>query len=99
MEDPVNFCAQCPACKNEAAQGHERQELGTLLKENRLAFYCDACDLEWVPTSQELANVEMLLRGSSCEPLEDPATTYLAIQNEGDYEAFKRSREHHRCGS
>ncbi len=63
MQDPVNFCARCPVCKNEAVQGpRERSEIGTLLSENHLSFHCDVCAIEWVPSARELANVELLVK-------------------------------------
>lgn len=63
MNDPVTFCARCPVCKNEAVQGpRERSEIGRLLKDNHLCFHCDDCAIEWVPSSRELANVELFVK-------------------------------------
>jgi hypothetical protein len=62
MTNSLNFYARCPVCENEAAQGpRELSEIGSLLRENHLSFHCDHCGLEWVPSSRELANVELLL--------------------------------------
>jgi hypothetical protein len=33
-----------------------------LLRENHLSFHCDLCAIEWVPSSRELANVELLVK-------------------------------------
>jgi hypothetical protein len=72
MHEAVNFCAQCPFCKNEAAQGpRDRNEIRGLLTENSLRFYCGLCEIEWVPSSQELANVERLLSKSARDAAEE----------------------------
>jgi hypothetical protein len=82
MQDPVNFCARCPVCKNEAAQGPlERSEIGMLLKASHLSFHCDLCALEWVPSSRELANVELLLTDTSWNPAEDQFRQDFASHN------------------
>jgi hypothetical protein len=62
MSDQIRFSARCPTCKNEVGQcPHEPDETRRLLRESCLSFYCDLCDLEWVPSSEELKNVELLL--------------------------------------
>jgi hypothetical protein len=67
MHDPISFSAQCPTCKEEVGQGpRDPDEIRKLLRENCLCFYCELCDLEWVPSSHELANVERLLPNPSC---------------------------------
>jgi len=65
MQYSVCFSAQCPTCKNEVSQGPRNpDEIRRLIKEDRLSFYCELCDLEWEPSYQELANVEQFLTES-----------------------------------
>jgi hypothetical protein len=62
MQGSLGFSAQCPMCKNEITQGpFDPDEIRRLLKEDRLSFYCELCDLEWEPSHQELTDVECLL--------------------------------------
>jgi len=62
MRHLINFTAQCPNCKNEVTQGpRDPDEIERLIREDCLSFYCELCDLEWEPSFQELANVELLL--------------------------------------
>jgi hypothetical protein len=39
-----------------------------LLREDSLSFYCELCDLEWTPSDQELANVDLLLNPAPVLP-------------------------------
>lgn len=63
MQGPLSFSAQCPTCKNEISQGpRDPDEMGRLLKEDSLSFYCELCDLEWGPNQQELTNLDSKVR-------------------------------------
>ena len=62
MQYTISFAAQCPSCKNEVSQGpYDPDEIRRLVRDGRLSFYCELCDLEWEPSLRELANVESLL--------------------------------------
>ena len=77
MQDQIGFSARCPTCKNEVSQGsHNPEEIRRLLRGDRMNFYCGLCDHKWLPSSQELANVNSLLSepiihgGSAMDSLE-----------------------------
>lgn len=62
MQHPFSFAAQYPNCHHEVTQvPRDLDEIRRLVREDRLSFSYDFCDVKWEPSLRELANVECLL--------------------------------------
>jgi hypothetical protein len=56
MSDRLEFDVVCPNNHNQTVT-FTREEFEETLKSGALVFHCNTCDVDWPPSSEEIANL------------------------------------------